>query len=99
MKDGIITRADLEEARMEATEVARLHSPDLSKMVSVNIDSSTTIYVEQGKDPEEAKRKFIARREDTRNRLIREVRSQFHDPEEYKKKKAAKAAKDNEDVK
>jgi hypothetical protein len=36
-------------------------SPDLSKLQAVVIDRNTTIYIATADDPEEAKKKFIAR--------------------------------------
>jgi hypothetical protein len=36
-------------------------SPDLSKLQPVVIDRNTTLYIAVGDDPEEAKKRFIAR--------------------------------------
>jgi len=36
-------------------------SPDLSKLQAVVIDRNTVIYITPGDDPEEAKKRFIAR--------------------------------------
>lgn len=33
--------------------------PQTQKMISVIIDSRTTIYIKEGRDPEEARKKFI----------------------------------------
>ena len=80
IKDGIITRIELADARTEAQEVAALHSPDLSKMLSVRVDENTTIFIEHGKDPELAKKKYLARRAAKTKSLIAEVRGAFYLP-------------------
>ena len=38
-------------------------SPDLSKMQEVVIDSRTRIYIEPGDDPDEARKRYLARLE------------------------------------
>ena len=36
-------------------------SPDLNKMIRVVINPRTTIYVEKGQDPEEARQRYLDR--------------------------------------
>jgi len=39
----------------------QMSSPDLTKLQEIVIDGRTKIYIEAGTDPEEAKRRFLAR--------------------------------------
>lgn len=77
-KEGIVTREELDDARREAIEVAAMHSPDLSKLVSVRIDDITTIFIRPGKDPEEARQRFLFKQAKSRKKWIDEVKSAFY---------------------
>lgn len=77
-KEGIVTKEELDDARREAIEVALKHSPDLSKLVSVKIDDVTTIYIQPGKDPEQARQRFVSQQAKSRKAWIDEVKSAFY---------------------
>ena len=41
----------------------RIMSADITEKIPVRIDERTTIYIQKGKDPEEAKRNYFNKRE------------------------------------
>lgn len=60
-KEGAVRNEEIKELRQKAIDVSKKSSPDLNNLQRVVIDRNTTIYVKEGEDPAEAKKKFIAK--------------------------------------
>lgn len=60
-KEGAVRNEEIKELRQKAIDVSKKSSPDLNNLQRVVIDRNTTIYVKEGEDPVEAKKKFIAK--------------------------------------
>jgi len=63
-KEGAVRNEEIKELRQKAIDVSKKSSPNLSDLQRVVIDKNTTIYVKDGEDPVEARRKFIAKMQD-----------------------------------
>lgn len=58
-KEGAVRNDEIQELNTKARKLADKYSPDLSKLQKVRIDNSTYIYIDHGKDPVLAKKRFI----------------------------------------
>ncbi len=68
-KEGAVRNEEIKELRQKAIDVSKKSSPNLNDLQRVVIDKNTTIYVKDGEDPVEARRKFIAKMQDRKHNI------------------------------